>query len=87
MENFSNVINIIIAGDFIIYINSNTNYCGDFKNMLVEMSFVSLITEPTRCTDTSSTLIDHIWSNMNRIFLSFDFKLRVTDYFLTLTSF
>ena len=41
---------------------------GDFMNMLVEMSFVSLITEPTLCTDTSSTHIDHIWSNMDRNF-------------------
>ena len=87
MENFSSDVNMIIAGDFNIDLNSNTNYCGDFMNMLVGMSFVSLITEPTRCTDTSNTLIDHIWSNMDRNFHSFVFKLRVTDHFLTLTSF
>ena len=71
MENFSNDVNMIIAGDFNIDLNSNSNYCGDFINMLVEMSFVSLITEQTRCTDTSSILIDHIWSNMDRSFHSF----------------
>ena len=87
MENFSNYVNMIIAGDFNIDLNSNTNYYGYFIIMLVEMSFVPLITEPTRCTDTSGTHIDHIWSNMDRNFHSFVFNLRVTDHFLTLTSF
>ena len=87
MENFSNDVNVNIAGDFNNDLNSNTYYCGDFINMLVEMSFVSLVTEPTRCIDTSSTLIDQIWSNMDRNFHSFVFESRVTDHFLTLTSF
>ena len=54
--------------------------------MLVEMSFVLLITEPTCCTDTFSTLINHIWSNIDRNFRSVVVKLRVTDHFLILAS-
>ena len=48
--------------------------------MLVGMSFVSLITEPTRCTDTSSTL------NKERKFKFFVSKLGVPDHFLTCAS-
>ena len=49
---------MVIAGDFHIDLNSNTIYCGDLFNMIVEMSFVSLITEPpTGCTHTSSALL------------------------------
>ena len=55
--------------------------------MLVEMPFVPLITDPTRRTGISSTLVDHMWSNMDRKFHSFVFNLIVTVHFLTLTSF
>ena len=74
MGNFLNYVNVIITGDFNTDLNFNTNYCGDFFIVLVEMSFLSLITEPTLCTDTSSTLIDHMWSNMNTKFTCFVFK-------------
>ena len=82
MLKFPNDVNMIISGDFIIHPNSNTNYRG-----LVEISFVSLITQPTLCTKTWSTLIDHLWFNMDRKFHSFVFELRVTGHFLTITSF
>ena len=52
MENFFNQVNVFIAVDFNVDLNSGTNYCEDCINMLVEMSFMSLIIEPTRCTDT-----------------------------------
>ena len=35
----------MIAGYFKIDLHSNTNYCEDFTNMLVERLFLSLITK------------------------------------------
>ena len=73
----------LIARDSDIGLKSNTKYCGSFINMLVEISFVSLITKPTRCTNTSSTHIEHTCSNIDGKFHYFSFKFRVTDQFLT----
>ena len=73
MEIFSNDFGLIIAEDFNVDVSSDTNYCEDLINMLVKMSFASLITEPTRCTNTSSTSIDHIRSNTERNFHFFCF--------------
>ena len=36
---------------------------NEYYNLLTAASFKPLITKPTRITETSETLIDHIWTN------------------------
>ena len=54
-----------IAGDFnynLLNI-SHHNKTEDYFNILLANSFKPLITKPTRITESSQTLIDHIWTN------------------------
>jgi hypothetical protein len=71
LENFESVIsdvknkNSIITGDFNynlfnIQHHEETNH---FYNIMTSNSFRTITTKPTRITDNSSTLIDHIWIN------------------------
>ena len=56
--------NVLILGDFNINIlNVNSNYCTDF--MCSSLNLSQLVTEPTRVTTTSCTLIDHIYSSFS----------------------
>ena len=53
---------IILCGDF------NKNLLGEHKdteweNFITSLGFSQLVSEPTRVTDSSSTLIDHIYTN------------------------
>ena len=56
--------NMLILGDFNIDMsseNSSTgNICTKFKDLLKRFNLCSIITEPTRITDSSKTQIDHI---------------------------
>ena len=57
--------NSIITGDF-NYNLFNIQYhedTGNYYNIMTSNSFRTIITKPTRITDNSSTLIDHIWIN------------------------
>ena len=64
-EQLTNVVKtnkeIIIFGDFNIDYNKTDN--RDFKSLLNIFGLNQLITEPTRTTKTSSTLIDLIITN------------------------
>ena len=57
--------NSIIAGDFIYNLfNIQTHEeTSNFYNIMTSNSFRTITTKPTRITDNSSTLIDHIWIN------------------------
>lgn len=57
--------NSVITGDFNVNL-LNVNYhepIENFYNFLISNSFKPVITKPTRITDNSCTLIDHIWIN------------------------
>ena len=71
LTNFEKVVsdiknkNSIITGDF-NYNLFNIQHHADtsnYYNMMTSNSFRTLITKPTRMTDNTSTLIDHIWTN------------------------
>ena len=71
LEKFESVVsgiknnNSIITGDF-NYNLFNIQYhedTGNYYNIMTSNSFRTIITKPTRITDNSSTLIDHIWIN------------------------
>ena len=57
---------IIVLGDINInFLNyNNDNHTSDFLDMLLDLGFMPLITKATRITDHTSTLIDHIYTNM-----------------------
>ena len=55
---------VFIMGDFNInLLNADNRYATDLIDMFHSLGLLSLINKPTRVTDGSITLIDHIWSN------------------------
>ena len=55
---------IYIFGDFNInLINSNNVYSKQLIEIMQSNNFFNLIVKPTRVTSTSTTVIDHIWTN------------------------
>ena len=52
-------------GDFNINLISaqNNNHASKLIDLFHSSNMYSLINKPTRVTDTTATLIDHIWSN------------------------
>ena len=51
----------------------------EYFNMMVSGSFRQLISKPTRITDTTKTLIDHIWTNDLRTNISMKSHIVITD--------
>ena len=37
---------------------------GDLLDIMPDNSFYSLIKKPTRITNTSATILDHVWTNL-----------------------
>ena len=70
----------IITGDFIynLFNVSKHSETEEYYNNMICNSFKPTITKPTRITDTSKTLIDHIWTNdMNED--NFNTKILISD--------
>ena len=64
-QHFKNAVEIILLGDFNCNLLNHETHkdTNDFLNLFLSSSFLPLITLPSRVTDTSSTLIDNIWTN------------------------
>ena len=71
---YSDLLNIIrarskfvyVCGDYnidLLKINSNNEYCSFYENVL-SSSFAPKMTLPTRICDTTSTLIDNVYTNL-----------------------
>ena len=54
---------------------------SDLCLVLNSFNFIPTIDKPTRVTDTSSTLIDHIWVNFANSYSSFVFSSFMSDHF------
>lgn len=52
-----------IIGDFNINLFAHGNNVNDLTNLFFSHSYFPTITKPTRVTESSATLIDHIWTN------------------------
>ena len=67
-------------GDFNIDLISNTN--NKWSHLVQTFEILPLVQEPTRVTETSATLIDHVYSsnpvNISNCFVS---KLSIGDHF------
>jgi len=73
-----------IFGDFnICLLNKLSALCKRYQNILNRFNFKQLINVPTRVTQTSSTLIDHLISNSeDRVSQSGVLQLGLGDHFL-----
>ena len=49
--------------------------------------FIPLIDKPTRVTNTSKNILDHVWSNMDVQFTSYILETNFTDHFTVISSF
>ena len=58
---------VVIMGDINIDLNPNNNYASrsEYLHMLEINAFSNLITKPTRVTENSQTIIDHLLTNDN----------------------
>ena len=54
---------VMIMGDINIDLASQTNYVCEYNLLLQSNFFFSLITKPTRVTNSSKTIIDHVLTN------------------------
>lgn len=79
---------IYVFGDLNIDLLKQDGCVFEFVNAMYSYSFFPLITKATRVTDTSATLIDHIWvtrteNNINNYILQTD----ITDHFPVVSQF
>jgi len=57
-------ITFYILGDFNVNVSClSSNHVSDYLNMLATYNTFEIITKPTRVTDSSATIIDHILTN------------------------
>ena len=56
----SNVIDVIIDGDFNINLLDSSSIHCDYVNLYSDFHLLQQVVEPTRVTDLSATLINHI---------------------------
>ena len=73
--------NCIITGDFNLnLLNLSIHEPTDkYYNMMLSNSFKPIITKPTRITEKSQTIIDHIWTNDLRTDISSKGYIYITD--------
>ena len=74
----------IILGDFNICLLNNSNFKNKYIDTLNSYNFSQLIEEPTRVTQSSASLIDHIHSNnTEKICQSGVIKSGISDHYIT----
>ena len=56
---------VVLMGDLIIDLNSDSSRRADYVNLIESNAFSNLITQPTCVTADSQTIIDHILTNDN----------------------
>jgi hypothetical protein len=92
LEVLSNVFDELTSFNHPIYLTGDTNLdvlqlssstqISDYINLLSTYGMLQVITKPTRCTDHSATIIDHIITNANLpVFESLVLTSKVSDHF------
>ena len=74
------------VGDINIDILKQDRVRSDFIETMRSLSYIPLITIPTRVTDNSATLLDQIWTNQLHESGSAVLRILTTDHFPVLTS-
>lgn len=86
--NDQNYFGVFIFGDFNLDLLKCNENVSDFINLMHSFSLFPSITKPTRVTNNTATLIDHIWStqieyNINNYVIQTD----ISDHFPTFSQF
>ena len=72
----------IIVGDFNLDMNNQfNNHIINFNTEISNFNFCNLITEFTRVTSHSQTIIDHIWTSLPDIESNFVLEYVISDHF------
>jgi hypothetical protein len=62
------------------------SFATNFVDLLFSLGLIQVITKPTRCTDHSATLIDHVITNANASNINlYIFILHISDHFPVIT--
>ena len=73
---------VYLLGDFNInLINFRDNLIENFINIMFSLNMQPMIRRPTRISQYSASIIDHIWTNDESVCNSGILKLHVTDHF------
>ena len=86
-NNFQGDDKIILIGDLNVDLSVGSGNGLELTDVLSGKALEPLICEPTRVTLNSSTIIDHIWTNMDTFFNSGVFECDISDHFLIFTCF
>ena len=70
----------IILGDFNFDLNTKSSIVTSYKDSLEGFFFAQLVTEPTRITENSSTIIDHLWTNEEEIIINYAVETGLSDH-------
>ena len=74
----------IIVGDINIDVNSTSNTVDKYTSLLNSYNFEQIISTPTRICENSSTIIDHILTNITDHFIECGcIETDVSDHFST----
>jgi hypothetical protein len=76
-------------GDFIVDVikYKSCPFASSLIDLLFSLGLIQIINKPTRCTDHSATLIDHIYTNNVHLsnISSYIFISQLSDYFPIIT--
>ena len=76
-----------ICGDFNLDIldYAKSQKISDYIDLMFSYGFLQVIMRPTRCSSTSATLIDHVFTNSNNTVISSEIlTINFTDHFATI---
>ena len=75
----------LVLGDFnICLLNNKSKLCKDYKSLLKYYNCKQLVNSPTRVTEKSSTLLDHIFTNnIEKFSQSGVLPMGLSDHYIT----
>lgn len=83
LASFSPSQKVLLGGDANINLLSNDASANVYVNLFRSSYFLPYITVPTRVTDSTATLVDHIWSNVIIDVKAGVFTSDITDHFMS----
>ena len=78
---------ILMVGDFNIDLLQDNNNRDKLIDSTVQLGFTQQVTLPTHVTDTSKSLIDHIYTKSKSTIATDVLASDISDHFLTLTTY
>ena len=78
---------ILMVGDFNIDLFQDNCNRDKLIDSMVQLGFIQQVTLPTRVTDTSQSLIDHVYTKSKRTLQTDVITSNILDHFLTLITY